>query len=156
MAYCKQLSDSLKKVVFWRKKKQKQHNPKLKCTLHTNTAGREYKQLKWYYYIFYRYILKLVRGVLSVTVIKNGISNQSSNPYKTRKIGISSSSFISGLVELGWVLWYINHCRLLNAKSFLYISNIYNLVSFGFYGISTIVGYLMPKPHTYIYQIYDL
>ena len=36
-----------------------------------------------------------------------------------------------------------------------YISNILDLV--GFYGISTIVGYLMPNPlYTYILNIYDL
>ena len=38
--------------------------------------------------------------------------------------------------------------------------NIYDLVWFGlvwFYGISTIVGYLMPNPlYTYILDIYDL
>ena len=37
------------------------------------------------------------------------------------------------------------------------ISNIYDLVWFGFYGISTIVGYLMPSPlYTDISNIYDL
>ena len=36
-----------------------------------------------------------------------------------------------------------------------YILNIYDLV--GFYGISTIVGYLMPDPlYTYIFNVYDL
>ena len=25
------------------------------------------------------------------------------------------------MIWLGWVLWHINHCRLFNAKSFLYI-----------------------------------
>ena len=35
--------------------------------------------------------------------------------------------------------------------------NIYDLVWVGFYGISTIVGYLMPNPlYTYILNIYDL
>ena len=41
----------------------------------------------------------------------------------------------------GWVLWHINHCRLFNAKSSLYIYIRYiwfGLV--GFYSISTIVG----------------
>ena len=37
---------------------------------------------------------------------------------------------------------------------YTYILNIYNLV--WFYGISTIVGYLMPNPvYTYILDIYD-
>ena len=59
---------------------------------------------------------------------------------------------------LVWVLWHINHCRLFNAKSSLYIYIKYiwfGLV--GFYGISTIVGYLMPNPlYTYILNIYGL
>ena len=52
---------------------------------------------------------------------------------------------------LVWGLWHINHCRLFNAKSSLYIHIKY--ISFGlvgFYGLSTIVGYLMLNPpHTY-------
>ena len=56
------------------------------------------------------------------------------------------------------VLWHINHCGLFNAKSssYIYIKYIgFGLV--GFYGISTIVGYLMPNPlYTYIINIYDL
>ena len=50
------------------------------------------------------------------------------------------------MIWFGSVLWHINHCRLFNAKSFLciYIKYIwFRLV--GFYGRSTIVGYLMPK-----------
>ena len=43
---------------------------------------------------------------------------------------------------------------------YTYILNRYDLVRFGlvwFYGISTIVGYLMPNPlYTYIFDIYDL
>ena len=65
---------------------------------------------------------------------------------------------IYGLVWFGLVLWHINHCRLFNAKSSLYIYIKYiwfGLV--GFYGISTIVGYLMPNPiYTYISNIYGL
>ena len=44
------------------------------------------------------------------------------------------------------ILWHINHCRLFNAKSSLYIYIKY--IGFGlvgFNGISTIVGYLMPN-----------
>ena len=38
-----------------------------------------------------------------------------------------------------------------------YILNIYGLVCFGFYDISTIVGYLMPNLlHAYILNIYGL
>ena len=44
---------------------------------------------------------------------------------------------------------------MLNPFSYIYIIYIYDLV--GFYGISTIVGYLMPNPlYTYILYIYDL
>ena len=50
---------------------------------------------------------------------------------------------------VGLVLWHINHCRLFNSKSCLYIYIEYNLV--WFYDISTIVGYLMSNPvYTYI------
>ena len=58
------------------------------------------------------------------------------------------------MIWFGWVLWHINHCRLFNAKSSLYIYIKY--IGFGFngwvfYGISTIVGYLMSNPlYTYI------
>ena len=62
------------------------------------------------------------------------------------------------MVWFGWVLWHINHCRLFNTKSSLYIYIRYIL--FGlvwFYSISTIVGYLMPNPfYTYILNIYGL
>ena len=55
------------------------------------------------------------------------------------------------MIWFGWVLWHINHCRLFNAKSSLYIYIKYiwfGLV--GFYGISTVVGYLMLNPfYTY-------
>ena len=54
-------------------------------------------------------------------------------------------------IWFGWVLWHINHCRLLNAKSSLYINIKYiwfGLVSF--YGISTLENYLMLNPlYTY-------
>ena len=57
-----------------------------------------------------------------------------------------------------WVLLHINYCRLFDAKFSLYIYIKY--IGFGlvgFYGISTIVGYLMPNPlYTYILNIYDL
>ena len=40
---------------------------------------------------------------------------------------------------------------------YTYILNIYDLVGLFFYGISTIVGYLMPNPvFTYILNIHDL
>ena len=53
------------------------------------------------------------------------------------------------------VLWQMNHCGLFNAKSFLYIYIKYIRFGWvGFYGISTIVGYLTPNPlYTYILNI---
>ena len=55
------------------------------------------------------------------------------------------------MIWLGLVLWHINHCKLFNAKSSLYIYIKY--IGFGlvgFYGISTIVGYLILHPfYTY-------
>ena len=60
------------------------------------------------------------------------------------------------MIRFGWVLWHINLCRLFNAKSSLYIYIRY--IWFGlirFYGISTIVGYLMTNPlciYVYIYM----
>ena len=54
------------------------------------------------------------------------------------------------MICLGWVLWHINHCRLFNAKSSLYIYIKYIYFAWvGFYAISTIVSYL-------ISDIYDL
>ena len=62
------------------------------------------------------------------------------------------------MIWFGWVLWHINHCRLFNTKPSLDIYIKY--IGFGlvvFYGISTIVGYLVPIPlYTYILNIYDL
>ena len=62
------------------------------------------------------------------------------------------------MIWFGWILWDINYCRLFNAKPFLYIYIEYIGFSLvGFYGISAIVGYLMPNPfYTYILDIYDL
>ena len=61
-------------------------------------------------------------------------------------------------VWFAWVLWHINHCRLFNAESSSSIYIKYIRFGFvGFYGISTIVGYLMLNPlYTYILNIYDL
>ena len=59
---------------------------------------------------------------------------------------------------VGLVLWQINHFRLFNAKFSLYIYIKYIWFGWvGFYGISTIVGYLMTNPlYTYILNIYNL
>ena len=62
------------------------------------------------------------------------------------------------MIWFGLILWHINHCRLFNTKSSLYIYIKYICFGLvGFYGISTIVGYLMPNPlYTCILNIYDL
>ena len=79
---------------------------------------------------------------------------------KTKKIYIyrTLSKRFPHMITLGWVLWHINPYRLFNVKSSSYIFIKY--IGFGlvgFYGISTIVGYLMPNPlHTYILNIYNL
>ena len=61
-------------------------------------------------------------------------------------------------IWFGWVSWHINHCRLFNAKSCLYIYIKYiEFCWVGFYGISTLVGYLKPNPvYTFTSNIYDL
>ena len=68
--------------------------------------------------------------------------------------GSCDSSVLDEITErlVGWVLWYINLCRLLNAKSTLYIYIKYTWFGLvGFYGISTLVGYLMSNSlNTYI------
>ena len=66
-------------------------------------------------------------------------------------------TYILNIYDLVWLgLWHINHCRLFDAKSSLYIYIKY--IWFGlvwFYGLSTIVGYLMPNPlYIHILDIY--
>ena len=76
-------------------------------------------------------------------------------------IAYSSSSFyhwnlLLRVIWFGFVLWHINHCRLFNAKSSLYIYIKY--IWFGlvlFYVTSTIVGYLC-KIHFYTYKQFYL
>ena len=80
--------------------------------------------------------------------------NSEFNPDKLHlNIDLMSHPTRYGLFS--WVLWHINHCRLINAKSSLYIYIEY--IGFGlvgFYGISTTVSYLMPNPlYTYILNI---
>ena len=65
--------------------------------------------------------------------------------------------FILFLFLFGLILWHINPCRLFNTKSSLYIYIKY--IGFGwveFYGISTLVGYLIPILFIHIYQIYRI
>ena len=62
------------------------------------------------------------------------------------------------MICFSWILWHINHCRLFNVKLFLYRYIKYRgFVFLGFYGILTIVGYLMSNYfYTDILIIYDL
>ena len=59
------------------------------------------------------------------------------------------------MICFGWVLCHINHCRLFNAKSSLYIYIKYIWFALiWFYIIATIVHYLMLNPlYTYILNI---
>ena len=99
-------------------------------------------------YIYIKYIYMF--GLVSFNGMSTILSDLMPNTLYT---------YILNIYHLvSWVLWYINHCMLFNAISSLYIYIKYiwfGLV--GFYGISTIVGYLMPNPlYTYILNIYDL
>ena len=130
------------------------------CYQYTSMIG-----LAWFYGIsiivgylmpntLYTYILNIYDLVWFGLVWFYGISTiicySRPNPLYTYILDIYD------LVWFGWLLWHINHCRLFNAKSSLYIYIKY--VWFGlvwFYGISIIVGYLMPNPlYTYILNIY--
>ena len=78
--------------------------------------------------------------------------------HKLKKMifeNIMTRFFIFFLIWFDCVLWHINHCRSFNAKSSLYIYIKY--IGFGlvgFYGISTIVGYLILNPfYMYISNI---
>ena len=71
--------------------------------------------------------------------------------------------YIAYMIYFGWILWHINQCKLFKPISSLYThthTHIYIYTWFGyvgFYGISTIVGFLMPNPvHTYISNRYNL
>ena len=82
------------------------------------------------------------------TQINNGSreTKQTSSQAIKNKVLYKLNSFRFQF-KFGWVLWHINHFGLFNAKSSLYIYIEY--IEFGlvgFYGISTIVGYLMPNP----------
>ena len=74
-------------------------------------------------------------------------------PDKCQEVIQNNGKYTIGLVYLG--LWQINHGRLFNAKSSLYIY--IKWIWFGFlwfYGRSTIVGYLMANNvYTSIYRI---
>ena len=101
--------------------------------------------------------------VLSINVL---ILKKSGNLYEDPRAPIMNGLLRSvfhlknkgSFITCFWLFFFINYCRLFNTKSSLYIYIKY--ISFdlvGFYGISTIVDYLMPNPlYTYISNIYDL
>ena len=102
---------------------------------------------KSFLYIYLKYVWFGVVGFYGISAI---IGYVMPNPFYT---------CISNIYDwFGWVLWHIRQHRLCNAKSFLYIYLKYvwfGLV--GFYGISAIIGYVMPNPfYTCISNIYDL
>ena len=95
----------------------------------------------------YTYILNIYFALVGFYGISTIVGYLMPNPLYTyiKYIGF-------GLVWFGWVSWHINPCGLFNVRSLLYIYIKY--IWFGlvaFYGISTIVVYLMPNPlYTYI------
>ena len=58
-------------------------------------------------------------GVLHTPELKPHCQMKFNVIPRTPILGSPTNRF--GLVWLGWVLWHINHCRLFNAKSSLYI-----------------------------------
>ena len=59
------------------------------------------------------------------------------------------------MIWFDWVLWHINHCRLFNSKSSLYIYIKYiSFALFGFYGISTPCRLFDAKSCFYIFIKY--
>ena len=110
----------------------------------------------WPLFFIYNYKRSHLGLVYTVLLLLKRLLGQVNLQLQHRELSVLISWF--GLVWLGWVLWHINHLRLFKSKSSLYIYIKYiwfGLV--GFYGISIIVGYLMPNPlYTYILNIYDL
>ena len=95
----------------------------------------------------YTYILNIWFGWVGFYGISTIVGYLMPNPLYTYILNI----------WFGWVwfLWHINHCRLFNAKSSLYIYIKYMIWLGWVYGISTIIGYLMPNPlYTYILNIW--
>ena len=98
------------------------------------------------------------RGAVVVFYSPSRLGNQ---PFFRTQLNSYTYDLLLMIVGLAWfdlVLWHINQCRLFNAKSFLYIYLKYTWFDLiVFYGISTIVGYLMPNPfYTYILNIHGL
>ena len=79
--------------------------------------------------------------------------------WRKRVRGIHADGMMRWWLDGYSMLWFYGISTivgyLMSNPLYTYILNIYDLV--GFYGISTIVGYLMPNPlYTYILNIYDL
>ena len=119
------------------------------CNMKTGVAMKQNLQLNFLYPPFPQkiFFFKWVNHEFQQFIIMKFLENNTKERRPFSQIN---------MVGLG--LWHINHCRLFNAKSSLYIYIKYIWFGWvGFYGISTIVGYLMPNPlYTYIFNIYDL
>ena len=93
---------------------------------------------KSYFYINIRYIWFGLVGLYGISIVAGYLMPNS----------LSLSIYIY-IIWFVLVLWHCNHCWSFNAKSFLliYIQYIWFCLV-GFYGILTIVGYLMPSCFT--------
>ena len=90
----------------------------------------------------YIYIKYIWFGLVGFSVISTIVGYLMPNPLLTY-IYIYIYIYIY-MIWFGWVFCHINHYRLFNAKSSLYIYIKYMWFAlFEFYGISTIVGYLV-------------
>ena len=83
-----------------------------------------------------------------VSVLINSISDTSSKIW-----GSTLRVWLVGWL-VGCFLWHINDYRLFNTLSSLYTYIKYDLLV-GFYGISTIVDYLMPNIHWFGFMVYQ-
>ena len=110
---------------------------------HTNHCGLFNAKLSPYIYIKYLWF-----GLVGSYGISAIVGYLMPNPLSIYVLNI--------FIWFCWVLWRINHCRLFNANSSLYIYIKYIWFGFvGFYGISTLVGHLKPNPlYIYIYIKY--
>ena len=133
-----------------------------------------------YIYIYiYIYIKYIWFSLVEAYVISNIVGYLMLNPHYTYILNIYDLAWLVFIVYepllvikgeivfihiyqmyriwIGWILWHINHCRLLCTRSFLYVCITYmwfDLV--GFYGISTTVSYLLLNSlYTYISNTYN-
>ena len=91
------------------------------------------------------------------------ITNRPKTIYAFRDIAFSRWDIVTTAHKHGWFLYVVHFCPLVQVVTFYAKSPLYIYIRYiwfglvGFYGISAIVGYLMPNPlYTYILNIYDL